>query len=77
MNILMQIGSRFLISEIPNNLHILFENLWIKRFFIFSVIFIATRDIKIAILFTLIYIIMFNYIFNSKSNICIIDENFK
>ena len=74
MNILMQIGGRFITSEIPVNLQLLFENIWIRRFLIFCVIFIATRDIKMAIFLTLIYIILFSYIFNSESNICIINE---
>ena len=74
MNVLMQIGSRFITSEIPTNLQLLFENIWIRRFFIFCVIFIATRDIKMAIFLTLIYIIIFSYLFNSESNICIINK---
>lgn len=75
MNILLHIGGKYVSAEIPYNLEKVFENQWIRRFFIFSVAYISTRDIKIAILLTLIFIFVFKYLLNDKSQVYILNKN--
>jgi hypothetical protein len=61
-----QFGGRYVSSEIPSNIERLFSRPFFRRLFIFFIAFIAFRDIKIAILATLIFIILFNYLLNDK-----------
>jgi hypothetical protein len=67
----MHIGGRFISAEIPKNVDTVFNKPFFRRIFIFLIMFIAFRDIKWAILVTLIFILAFNYILNSKSRMYI------
>jgi hypothetical protein len=67
----MQIGGRFITTEIPRNVELQFNKPFFRRIFIFLIMFLAFRDIKWAILITLIFILAFNYILNSKSRMYI------
>jgi len=67
----MHIGGRFISAEIPKNVDNAFNKPFFRRIFIFLIMFIAFRDIKWAILITLIFILAFNYILNSKSRMYI------
>ena len=64
-----QFGGRYVSSEIPSNIERVFSRPFFRRLFIFFIAFIAFRDIKIAILATLIFIILFNYLLDEKSKI--------
>jgi hypothetical protein len=65
----MHIGGRFISAEIPKNVDTAFNKPFFRRIFIFLIMFIAFRDVKWAILVTLIFIFAFNYILNSKSRL--------
>jgi len=67
----MQIGGRFITTEIPKNVELQFNKPFFRRIFIFLIMFLAFRDIKWAILITLIFILAFNYVLNSKSRMYI------
>ena len=67
----MHIGGRFISAEIPKNVDNAFNKPFFRRIFIFLIMFIAFRDVKWAILITLIFILAFNYILNSKSRMYI------
>jgi hypothetical protein len=67
----MQIGGRYITAEIPKNVENIFNKPFFRRIFIFLIIFLAFRDVKWAILITLIFILAFNYILNSKSRMYI------
>ena len=63
----MHIGGRYMATEIPSNVENVFSKPFFRRIFIFFIMFLAFRDIKWAILITLIFILTFNYILNAKS----------
>jgi hypothetical protein len=63
----MHIGGRFISTEIPKNVENIFNKPFFRRIFIFLIMFLAFRDVKWAVLITLIFILTFNYILNSKS----------
>ena len=67
----MHIGGRFISAEIPKNVDTVFNKPFFRRIFIFLIMFIAFRDVKWAILITLIFILAFNYVLNSKSRMYI------
>jgi len=73
--LLTNIGSRFLMMELPANLEKIFTDYVILRYLIlFAIFFTATRDVKISILLTLIYFILIKYLINEKSSVCIIKD---
>ena len=67
----MQIGSRYMMAEIPSNVERAFNRPFFRRLFIFFVAYLAFRDIKWAILTTLIFIIVFNYVLDKNSKVYI------
>ncbi len=67
----MQIGSRYMLAEIPSNLERSFNKPFFRRLFIFFVCFLAFRDIKLSILMTLVFILVFNYLLDEKSKVYI------
>ena len=69
----MQIGSKYVFSEIPGNLENVFSKTIFRRLFIFFLVFMAFRDIKLAMLVTLIFILVFSYLLNDKSKVYIGD----
>ena len=74
--LLTNIGGKYLMLDIPKNLEKLFSQYFILRcLVIFSIFFMATRDIKISILLMLVFLIFLKYIINENSSYCIIKEN--
>lgn len=73
--LLSNIGGKYLALDLPKNIDVLFENYAILRYIIlFSVFFIATRDIKISVLLTLFYFIIIKFIINENSRFCIMEK---
>ena len=72
MMILLNLGSRYLIMELSESQEQLFNNKIIRRFTIFTIVFIATRDIYVSFILTAIFIIFVSNLFNENSNYCII-----
>lgn len=72
MIITMNIGSRHIVKEIPNNVNKIFENKMARLFVIFSMIFVTTRDFKVSLLMMLIFVLFFSYLLNENSKNCLI-----
>ena len=72
MMILLNLGSRYLIMELSESQEQMFNNKIIRRFTIFTIVFIATRDIYVSFILTAIFIIFVSNLFNENSNYCII-----
>tara|TARA_Y200000002_G_C22669521_1_gene659362 strand:+ start:119 stop:415 length:297 start_codon:yes stop_codon:yes gene_type:complete len=74
--LLSNIGGKYLALDLPKNIDVLFENYAILRYIIlFSIFFIATRDIKISVLLTLFYFIFIKFLLNENSRFCLLKEN--
>ena len=56
--ILLNIGARFIIDELDDNLRQFVSQSFVRRFFIFCSFFLATRDILVAIVLTIVFIII-------------------
>ena len=74
--ILMNLGSKYIAQDIPDYIEDFFKTKELRIFFVFCVVFISTRDFKISILITLIFILLFKFLLNNSSNLCIISEKF-
>jgi hypothetical protein len=70
--IMLHIGGRYVASEVPKNVEEIFNKKWLRRFFVFCVCFISTRDIKLAILLTLLFIVIFKYLLDNDSRFCLL-----
>lgn len=73
--LLTNIGGRYLSIDFPKNMDALFNQYFILRCLVlFSVFFMATRDIKISLLLTLLFFIIIHFFINEKSTFCIINK---
>jgi hypothetical protein len=73
--LLTNIGGKYLALDMPKNIDSLFEQYAFLRYLIlFSIFFMATRDIKISILLTLFYFIVIKFLLNEESRFCIVKK---
>ena len=71
MMLLLNLGGRFLALEISKDQEKFLSQPWIRRFFLFAVLFVATRNLVIAAGLTIIMILILGYLFNENSELCI------
>ena len=70
MTIIIVIGSRFIIHEIPDiHKEILTHNKVLRKIFLFSILFMATRDFAISFVLTVILSFMFLLLNHDTQNI--------
>jgi hypothetical protein len=74
MMIILNLGSRFLIMELSESQEQLLSNKIIRRFVVFTVVFIATKDIYVSLVITSIFIILVSGLFNENSKYCIVTK---
>lgn len=61
--IMLNIGARFIIDELDDDLRKTISNVFVRRVVIFCSFFMATKDLFTAIVLTIIFIIMINEVF--------------
>ena len=67
MMIILNLGSRFLVMELSENQEQLLSNKVIRRFVVFTVVFIATKDIYVSLIITAVFIVLVSGLFNENS----------
>jgi hypothetical protein len=73
LGLLMHLGAAKYIQAELSQLHEdILSNIYVRRFLIFAVIFISTRDIKLALVLTAVFVILISGIFNEDSKYCIL-----
>ena len=75
--ILMNLGSKYISLELSDTQDEFFSNIIIRRILIFTVIFVATKDIITSFIITMCFIILVSGIFNEDSKFCLIRNNSK
>jgi hypothetical protein len=74
--LLTNIGGKYLSLEIPPNIDKLFTHHYILRYFVlFSIFFMATRDVKISLVLSLLFFIIIRYFINEKSSFCLFSDD--
>jgi hypothetical protein len=73
--IMLNIGGRYLSMELPKNVERFFENSWMRILIVFCISFMGTRDIKISIVITLLFILIFKFLLHEESVCCIVPNN--
>ena len=71
MMLLLNLGGRFLSLEISKDQEKFMTQPAVRRFFLFAVLFVATRNIVIAAGLTVIVILFLGYLFNENSELCL------
>lgn len=61
--IMLNIGARFIIDELDDDLRKLISNTIVRRVVIFCSFFMATKDLFTAIVLTIIFVILINEVF--------------
>ena len=74
MMLVLNLGSRFLVMELSESQEQLLSNKIIRRFVIFTVVFISTRDILVSLVVTAVFIVLVSGIFNENSRYCIVTK---
>jgi len=71
MMLMLNLGGRFLSLEISKEQEKFMSQPMVRRFFLFAVLFVATRNIVISIGLTIIVVILLGYLFNENSDLCL------
>ncbi len=66
--ILLNIGARFIIDELDDDLRKFVSSPYIRRFFIFCSFFMATKDVFTAIILTIVFVIIINEFMGKDDN---------
>jgi hypothetical protein len=69
MMLMLNLGGRFLGMEVTRGQEQFFQQTWIRRFFIFTVLFIATRNVLVALFMSVIMLLLIGYLFNENSDL--------
>lgn len=69
----MNVGGKYLGLELPTSLDLLFSKYQFLRYIlIFCICFMATRDIKFALLLAIFFIILIKFFLNESSIFCLV-----
>jgi len=74
MMLILNLAGRFIAMEITKEQEQFFQNPWVRRFLIFVVIFVATRNLIISFWLTIIVVLLIGYLFNENSAFWIIGK---
>lgn len=69
MMLLLNLGGRFLGMEISKNQERVMQHPWIRRFFIFTVLFVATRNVLVAFFLTILVLVFLSFLLNENSDL--------
>ncbi len=64
--ILLNIGARFIIDELDDDLRKIVSGPYVRRFFIFCSFFMATKDVFTAIILTIVFVIIINEVMGKE-----------
>lgn len=71
MMVLLNIGGRFLSLEISKEQEKFLSTPVIRRFLLFAILFVGTRNVIVAGCLTIILILLIGYLFNENSELCV------
>ena len=71
MMILLNLGGRFISLEVTKQQEQFLQLPWVRRVLIFTVLFVATRNLWVAFWMTLIVVLFLGYLFNENSAMCL------
>ena len=75
--LILNLFSKFITIKLSDSQEALFTNVVIRRFVIFTVVFMATKDLLISLVLTAVFIVLVSGLFNENSKYCIIKKRRK
>lgn len=69
MMLMLNLGGRFIGMEISKEQEKVFTHPWVRRALIFSVLFVATRNVFVALLMTIFVLLLLSFLFNENSDL--------
>ena len=75
--ILLNVGSKYIEIDLNDTHKSFLSSTFVRRLMIFTVAFIATKDIMASFIITAVFIILVLNLFNRKSNYCILPPGIK
>lgn len=75
--LMLNLGSKYLIIDISKSTEQLLKLTIIRRFTLFSIFFIGTRNILISLILTAVFIVFSSGLFNDNSKFCILPKKLK
>jgi hypothetical protein len=73
--LLLNLGSKYITVELSETQEEFLQNTIIRRFILFIVFWIGTKDIMTSLILTSIFIIFVSHLFNENSRFCLIPVN--
>lgn len=77
MMLILNLGGRFISLEVTKKQEQFLQLPWVRRILIFTVLFVATRNIWVAFWSTLTFVLFLGYLFNENSALCLFGEGGK
>ena len=71
MMLTLNLGGRFISMEVTKKQEQFLQLPWVRRILIFTVLFVATRNIWVAFWMTITVVLFLGYLFNENSSLCI------
>ena len=76
MIIILNVASKFVNFKFSKSIEMYLKHTFSKQVLVFAIAWMGTRDIYIALLITVIFILFMDYIFNEDSMFCCLPESF-
>jgi hypothetical protein len=76
MIIIINIASRFVNLKLGKNVELYLKHTFSKQILVFAIAWMGTRDIYIALLVTICFIVLVDYLLNEESPFCCLPEAF-
>jgi hypothetical protein len=77
MMLTLNIGSRYVQLNLSPSAESYLKYAITKEFLVFTIAWMGTRNIYVALTLTSVFVVLADYAFNDKSNFCILPEKFK
>ena len=71
MMLLLNLGGRFLGMEISKEQEKVFTHPWVRRGLVFTVLFVATRNVFVAAIMTVFVLVFMSFLLNENSELCL------
>ena len=71
MMLMLNLGGRFIALELSRAQETFFQNVWVRRLLIFTVIFVGTRNVAVAFWMSIFVILVLGYLLNENSDLCV------
>lgn len=69
MMLLLNLGGRFIGMEVSKEQEKVLQQPWIRRALIFTVLFVATRNVLVALIMTVFVLLIVSFLFNENSDL--------